>query len=121
MMDLTMLYKMIAEDVTADIYQAYPDLMLRYGEQGRVKCVEDNMHHLKQLDTAFLMQDQKMFLDYAQWLNEILTSRGMRPELLIDNFERLERVVNERLPQERLPFYLICLRGANAALTAFGK
>ncbi|RSD25517.1 hypothetical protein [Mesobacillus subterraneus] len=80
----------IIEEVTAGIYRDYPNLLEKYGEQGRQKCKEDNVHHIKYLQTAFSMGEDQYFIDYAHWLNGILTSRGMKTDHLVDNFERLK-------------------------------
>ncbi|NKE06125.1 hypothetical protein [Mesobacillus selenatarsenatis] len=79
----------IIEEVTDGIYKDYPILLEKYGERGRQKCKEDNEHHIKYLQTAASMDEEKYFIDYAHWLNGILTSRGMETEHLIDNFNRL--------------------------------
>ena len=79
----------IIEEVTDGIYRDYPILLEKYGERGRQKCKEDNEHHIKYLQTAASMDEEKYFVDYAHWLNGILTSRGMKTEHLIDNFQRL--------------------------------
>ncbi|WLR56912.1 hypothetical protein LC048_08610 [Mesobacillus subterraneus] len=79
----------IIEEVTDGIYRDYPILLEKYGERGKLKCKEDNEHHLKYLQTAARMNEEKYFVDYAHWLNGILTSRGMKTEHLVDNFQRL--------------------------------
>jgi hypothetical protein len=79
----------IIEEVTDGIYRDYPVLLEKYGERGRQKCKEDNEHHIKYLQTAASMDEEKYFVDYAHWLNGILTSRGMKTEHLIDNFQRM--------------------------------
>lgn len=84
-----LLINSIIEDVTDGIYGDYPILLEKYGERGRQKCREDNEHHIKYLQTAASMDEEKYFIDYAHWLNGILTSRGMKTEHLIDNFKRL--------------------------------
>lgn len=84
-----MLINSIIEEVTDGIYRDYPILLEKYGERGRQKCKEDNEHHIKYLQTAANMNEEKYFIDYAHWLNGILTSRGMKKEHLIDNFNRL--------------------------------
>ncbi|WP_226669520.1 hypothetical protein [Metabacillus litoralis] len=79
----------VIEEVVEGIYKAYPMLEEKYGSVGREKCVEDNYHHFKHLDTAYALNETKIFTDYALWLNNILTSRGMKEDHLIDNFERI--------------------------------
>lgn len=87
-------YQHIIDEVTEGIFRDYPSLLEKFGEQGREKCREDNEHHIKHLQTASVMEDEQFFIDYAHWLNGILTSRGMKTDHLIDNFERLHKAFN---------------------------
>lgn len=86
----------IAELVTTQIYEAYPELLEKYGEQGKRKCKEDNVHHMRQLDAAFRLANDQPFVDYALWLNGILVRHGMLLAHLIDNFERISGVLAAR-------------------------
>lgn len=95
----------IIEDVMKDTYLAYPELMERFGERGKEKCKEDNGHHFKNLETAFSVNEPKIFLDYSHWLNNVLTSRGMKTEHIIDNFERIYSKIEGQLSAEREEFY----------------
>ena len=86
--------------IVEGIFKDYPEVLERYGETGKKRTWEDNEHHFKHLETALYMNDQKFFVDYALWLNNILTKRGMKTSLLIDNFERIERAIKE---EENIP------------------
>ena len=88
------------DEIVEGIYEAYPILEEKYGELGRKKCVEDNYHHFKHLDTAYSLNEEKLFIDYALWLNNILTSRGMKEDHLIDNFERIINVLHTEQTEE---------------------
>lgn len=94
----------IIEEVTEGIYRDYPILLEKYGERGRQKCKEDNEHHIKYLQTAAKMDEEKYFVDYAHWLNGILTSRGMQTEHLIDNFQRLKYAFEKSNDDEQKVF-----------------
>ncbi|MBM7702125.1 hypothetical protein [Metabacillus iocasae] len=88
------IYKELLDEVVQEIYEAYPDLINRYGEQGKKKCFEDNVHHMKHLETTYALGgNSQFFTDYALWLNGILVRHGMETRHLIDNFERIQRVV----------------------------
>ncbi|RAS71725.1 hypothetical protein [Priestia endophytica] len=80
--------KIVAE-VTEEIYTEYPELLQKFGRSGKQKCQEDNEHHLNQLRAAVHHDNVKMFIDYSEWLDGILTSRGMKTDHLTDNFARL--------------------------------
>ena len=83
----------IIDEVVEGIYEAFPMLAEKYGDLGRKKCVEDNHHHFKHLDTAYSLNEGKIFTDYALWLNNVLTSRGMKEDHLIDNFVRIRQAL----------------------------
>jgi hypothetical protein len=86
----------MVERVTEKIYENDPLLMDRYGDKGRAKCIEDNHHHFKHLETAYELDNEEFFMDYALWLDGILTKFGMSTELLMDNFSLIIDVLNEQ-------------------------
>ncbi|MGN1402163.1 MAG: hypothetical protein ACI4XL_11755 [Bacillus sp. (in: firmicutes)] len=87
-------YFELVEAVTEKMYQDDPSLMERYGERGKDKCREDNHHHLNHLQTAYELQDIKIFTDYAIWLDGILQKFGMDTYLLIGNFRMLHSLID---------------------------
>ncbi|MDP4162779.1 MAG: hypothetical protein Q8906_03640 [Bacillota bacterium] len=110
--------------ITEKIYQNDPSLMQRYGEKGRQKCIEDNYHHFKHLQTAYEMDDEKIFNDYAMWLNGILQKFGMSTELLMENFnliiETLESDKSKK-EDEKVVRFIHYLKKANTVLDAEGR
>ncbi|WP_046176082.1 hypothetical protein [Domibacillus indicus] len=82
------------------MYRDYPELMNRFGERGREKCREDNHHHFNHLKTAHELQNVQLFVDYAHWLTSLLVSRGMKAEHVIDNFERIQQVLEDNQSEE---------------------
>lgn len=85
----------IVNQVTDRIYELEPALLERFGEQGKAKCREDNHHHMKHLQTAYELNETKVFTDYAVWLNGILTRHGMNAQHLIDNFDIIRSLLAE--------------------------
>lgn len=81
----------IVHNVVEEIYDEYPYLWEKFGQNGRERTEEDNYHHLDHLRAAFEMSSADFFMDYTTWLNNVLTSRGVGTFLIIDNFERLIR------------------------------
>jgi hypothetical protein len=61
----------------------------RFGTRGRKFAEEDGGHHLAHLVQALLAEDSALLGHYAQWLQSVLTSRGMSTRHLAENFERL--------------------------------
>lgn len=83
----------IAEKTAEGIYEAYPNLWERFGDRGYAHTVKDNHHHLDYLETAWELQSEQSFLDYAVWLETVLVSRNVETALIIDNFQRLIEIV----------------------------
>ncbi|MBB4825425.1 hypothetical protein HNO89_002659 [Sporosarcina luteola] len=105
-----LLKERIVEDVVKEIYEAYPFLWERFGENGHQRTIEDNFHHLDHLETAFQMDNSRFFIDYTMWLNQILTSRHVGTDLIIDNFERLRKHIPGKLDSIREQSYIQYLR-----------
>lgn len=80
-------YKSVIDEAVDRLYKRYPELDVKYGEVGRKKCHEDNVHHFNYLESASDVGDSKVFSDYALWLNSVLVNRGMKSDHLIDNFK----------------------------------
>ncbi|WP_273853805.1 hypothetical protein [Guptibacillus spartinae] len=106
----------IIDRVVQGIYRDMPELLERFGEQGRVKCREDNYHHIKHLNSARNLDSDDFFVDYVLWLNNILTARGMKTEHLIDNFKRLENEIGAVESFDEKDDYLSTLKKGIAEL-----
>lgn len=98
---------LLIEQVTELIYEADPSLLEKYGERGKEKCRQDNRHHLDHLRTAYALRDERVFADYAVWLDGILRSHGMTTQLLIDNFILLQQALSgcEELDEHEILAY----------------
>ncbi|MYL55413.1 hypothetical protein GLW08_19040 [Pontibacillus yanchengensis] len=85
----------IVHEVVEGIYNAYPFLWEKFGQNGRERTTEDNYHHLNHLETTYQLNDFTFFLDYTEWLERVLTSRNVGTELIIDNYQRLHSSAKE--------------------------
>ncbi|MFD2628603.1 globin family protein [Oceanobacillus kapialis] len=102
----------LLEEIVTGIYQAYPNLLTKYGEVGKKKCLEDNQHHLDHLNLAYEAQNTQIFTDYVVWLDGVLTSRGMDTNHLTLNLELIRDAVKQHLANEQGMFYEKCLQEA---------
>lgn len=110
---MTMTWKdQIAQEVTAEIYQAYPWLEERFGDSGKEHTLKDNYHHLDFLESAFASGSSKVFTDYTIWLIDVLTSRHVPLHLIDDNFTRLLRHIHLVDEPEKQEFMKVCLTQA---------
>ena len=70
----------VAQRSVGRIYEAWPELLERYGERGRSLTAEDNHWHLNFLDAAVALQEPARFERYADWLLAFLGPRGLGPQ-----------------------------------------
>lgn len=67
----------IARAVTGKLYDECPELIDRHGERGRQKTLQDMHYNIEHLIPAVDLEDAEMFVKYVQWLDNMLSSRGV--------------------------------------------
>lgn len=93
----------LAEAVTARHFEAQPELLAKYGEAGRAKCLQDAEYHLAYLADAVLASSPTLFSDYVAWARAMLAARGVGAADLSRNLNVMREVVRRRLPAEAWP------------------
>lgn len=88
----------IAEAVTARHYARHPDLLERFGERGREKCLQDAHFHLSYLAEALSSALPSLFADYVAWAKVMLEQRGVTAADLAGNLEILRETLVALLP-----------------------
>lgn len=87
------------EAVVGTLYANHPGLMQRFGQRGRTACRGDIHYHLDYLEGALAADEAGLFTDYACWLKEILTTRGVPVTHLTESFSLLNAFLSARLPE----------------------
>ncbi len=105
----------IVDQIVEKFYEKYPNLIEKFGENGKKRTREDNFYHFQYLETAYDLENQQVFIDYALWLNQVLTSRGVGTTLIIENFHWIIEVLegtNQEAPLDLQVknFYLEALK-----------
>jgi hypothetical protein len=67
----------------------------RYGARGRRFAQEDGDSHVAHLVLALESRSPAMLVSYAQWLQRVLTTRGMCSRHLAENFQRLAATIRD--------------------------
>ena len=67
----------------------------RYGARGRRFAQEDSDSHVAHLVLALESHSPAMLVSYAQWLQRVLTTRGMCSRHLAENFQRLAATIRD--------------------------
>lgn len=90
----------LARAITAALYAELPELEAKYGERGRVRCLEDMNFNLEHLRPAVQLGRPEMFVTYVQWLDGLLRSRGIDTREIVRSLVLTERVVRERFTRD---------------------
>lgn len=108
----------IARSVTGLLYAEMPWLVDKYGERGRLKCLQDMRYNLEHLAPAVELEDPAMFARYAAWCDGVLRSRGVPTGELARSFQLMASDVASRLPRDEAAAVADCLQAGVEALRA---
>ena len=106
----------IARSVTGLLYAEMPWLHDKYGERGRLKCLQDMRYNLEHLIPAVELGDPSMFAKYAAWCDGVLRARGVPTGELARSLELMESDVAARLPPDHAEAVAPCLHAGLRAL-----
>jgi len=79
----------VTEAMVAQQYAQHPELAVRYGERGRLKCLQDANYHLDYLAESLSVAQPLLFSDYLAWARVMLAGRNIPVEDLVVNLECL--------------------------------
>ena len=86
----------------------------RFGERADRRGREDGNFHLQYLAQALASDDPNVMHNYARWLQQVLTTRGMCTPHLAENFDRLAAAIHDAVPDSEPAIAM--LRAATEAL-----
>lgn len=86
----------------------------RFGERADKHGRQDGNFHLQYLAQALASDDPNVMHNYARWLQQVLTTRGMCTRHLAENFDRLAAAIADAIPDSEPAVAM--LRAATTAL-----
>jgi MerR family transcriptional regulator, light-induced transcriptional regulator len=89
----------LAEAITERHFQLKPELIVRYGERGRAKCLKDADYHLSYLSESIAASRPELFADYIAWAKILLAGFGIDETDLADNLKVVQTSLQEHLPE----------------------
>jgi methanogenic corrinoid protein MtbC1 len=90
----------LAEAITARQYELQPELIARYGEAGRARCLQDASYHLSYLSESVAATAPTLFADYVAWAQVMLETRGVPAADLARNLEVMRGILQQQLAPE---------------------
>jgi methanogenic corrinoid protein MtbC1 len=106
----------IASGVTAKLFASDSELNRKYGQRGRIKCLEDTKYHLLHLSEAVAGESGLLFETYVGWAKVMLQSRGVGLADLSKNLDVIAEAIAEHAPRSFRRLLLEPVRTAIAAL-----
>ncbi|HEX6373556.1 MAG TPA: hypothetical protein VF006_31815 [Longimicrobium sp.] len=110
----------IARSATGLLYAEMPWLVDKYGERGRLKCLQDMRYNVDYLAPAVEFEDPELFVRYARWVDGVLRSRGIPTGELARSFELMASDAAARLRQDEAAIVSACLEAGVMALRQAG-
>ena len=107
----------LARALTDALYADDPALAERFGEAGRVKCLQDMHYCLEHLAPAVALNDSALFARYVLWLENLLAARGIGSGDVRRSLEATQRVLAQRLRPDEAACVLPCLQAGLASLS----
>lgn len=110
----------IARSATGLLYAEMPWMVDKYGERGRLKCLQDMRYNVEYLAPAVEFGDPELFVRYARWVDGVLRSRGVPTGELARSFELMASDVAARLRPDEAVLVSACLDAGVTALREAG-
>jgi hypothetical protein len=90
----------LARAITEALYRERPDLLARWGERGREKCLQDMRYNLEHLAPAVALADPTMFAGYVRWLAGLLAARQIPTTDVARSLALTDATIGERFPAD---------------------
>ncbi len=87
----------LAEAIVERQYLSQPELVARYGEMGRAKCLQDSLHHLASISSAITLSTPAIFVEYVAWARRVLAAHGIPSEDLARNLVCIRDALHDGL------------------------
>jgi hypothetical protein len=91
----------LARAITDALYAELPELLQKYGEAGRLKCLQDMRYNVEHLAPAVALGEPVLFGRYVAWVGDMLAARGVAGPELRRSLEIMRDLTTARLPAEQ--------------------
>ena len=95
---LASLQASLAAAAVEQTYKLDPSMMVRFGEAGRIKCLQDTTYHIQYLAQALRYSSPRLFTEYVNWVAYLLASLNISLADLHTNLAALKIALTEQLP-----------------------
>ncbi|WP_315795258.1 cobalamin B12-binding domain-containing protein [Paenibacillus sp. BIC5C1] len=85
----------LADKITEKQYVLQPDLIQRFGENGRMRTKQDSLYSLNYLAESVLVKSPSLFTHYISWLKVLLAGYNVSTEDLAINLNLIKQTLEE--------------------------
>lgn len=102
----------LARAITDALYAEMPHLLEKYGDRGRVRCLEDMNFNLEHLRPAVQLERPDVFVSYVRWLDRLLRARNVDTREVVRSLMLTERVIRAEFPPDEVAAIVPSLHAA---------
>lgn len=102
----------LARAITDALYAEMPHLLEKYGDRGRVRCLEDMNFNLEHLRPAVQLERPDVFVSYVRWLDQLLRARHVDTREVVRSLMLTERVIRAEFPPDEVAAIVPSLHAA---------
>lgn len=110
-----------AAAITAAMYQELPELLNRYGQRGRERCLEDMHFNLEHLAAAVALDAPEVFVNYVRWADDLLRARQVPTVELVRCLELMRGELRGRMEAPEAEVVNRCIQAALRAVEEDGR
>jgi hypothetical protein len=110
----------LAQEATDALYGERPELLERYGQAGRDKCLQDLRYNLEHLAPAVALGEPALFEGYVRWLAGLLAARRIPAEEIAHSLALTGEAIARRFPADEAGAAGAMLAAGRRALEAHG-
>jgi methanogenic corrinoid protein MtbC1 len=90
----------LASQITEMQYKLQPELLKRFGENGRKQTLQDTLYNLKYLSESVQMKSPLLFANYITWLRTLLAGHKVTTEEIAVNLRCMTEAIKQQIKPE---------------------
>ncbi|MGF2617697.1 hypothetical protein FZC84_11735 [Rossellomorea vietnamensis] len=98
----------LVSEIAHNVFLKHPEIIDKYGENGRRQTISDLQKHFHHLQTAYRLQAPELFTDHVKWLHNVLAARKIDISFVQTGLSFMLESVKQ-LPAEKADFYRKCI------------
>jgi hypothetical protein len=106
-----------AEEATRVFLESHPDWLVKYGDRARKFGIEDAQYHIDFLAGAVEADRIQAFVEYCAWAAELLESRGIARNFLVENLTQIESALGSGLSPEEQAVIALFMKAGRLSCT----